>query len=229
MNILEINNLTKKRIRKTIYRNINIIIQKGDCYAIIGADNEGKTTLLHSILGFNKPTNGTIRLFDAPKFTPNLLKRIGYVADDLLCFPKMTALKFLEMTIQLKGLTDCLDYAEELIDYFNISPGLLLEEMDEDMNKCVYIISALLARPEFLILDEPFNFLNQTSSDRLKQLITDYRKQGNTILITNEDYDHVAEICTRFTILKNRSQIAGDIPAQKTSALNQKHTEDTKK
>lgn len=217
MNVIEINNLSKRKHKKDIYKNISLTVQKGDFYAIIGPDGEGKTSLLHSILGFCRFTKGQMLLFDQKRISHSTRKRVGYVPDELLCFPRLTGAGLLDMTISLQKLPDAYDRAAELIDYFQVAPGIPLCEMDEDANKCIYLISALLSEPELLILDEPFNFLSDESASRLRNLLGKYCKKGHTVLITGDNYEDVHSFCNRVSVLKDKVQIHKDLSPRQYS------------
>lgn len=209
MNLLKAKGLHKRLNNNYIYKDISLTIRKGECYVLAGADGEGKTSILHTILGLSNYEQGKIKIYDKTT-EPQATYSIGYVPDELLCFPHMTGAELLDMTIKLDKLSDALDYATELIEYFDINPALSLMDMCDDMNKCTYIVSTLLSKPDFLILDEPFNFLEEESTAKLKAFIKKYRKAGNTILITHENYGDVADIATRFSILKDKAQIKTD-------------------
>ena len=217
MNIIEITNLTKRKHKKDIYKNISLTVQKGDFYAIIGAGGEGKTSLLHSILGLRRYTDGQLLLFGQKHLSRFTRKKIGYVPDELLYFPRLTGAGLLDMTISLRKLPNAYDRAGELIDYFQISPGIPLCEMDEDANKCIYLISALLSEPELLILDEPFHFLTDSSASRLRELLGKYCKKENTVLITEDNYENIHPFCSRVSVLKDKVQIHRDLSPRQYS------------
>ena len=214
VNVLDVKNISKKRNHTDIYTDISLKVQKGDCYAILGADDEGKTSVLNAIMGLDRPDNGEIFLFGEniknTKSIKSIKNRVGFVPDDLLCFENMTGAELLDMTIQFRGADDCFKFAETLIDYFQINPALQLQDMDDDMNKCTYIINAFLTRPELIILDEPFNFLNPKSIKRLKKLIGAYMQMGKTIIIVHDNYDGVSDICTKFSVIKEHKQLRCD-------------------
>lgn len=214
MSILDVKNISKKRNHTDIYTDISLKVEKGDCYAILGADNEGKTSVLNAIMGLDKPDNGDIFIFgENIKNTKNIKgikNRIGFVPDDLLCFENMTGAELLDMTIQFRNAENSFKFAETLINYFNINPSLQLQDMDDDMNKCTYIINAFLTRPELIILDEPFNFLSQKSIRMLKKLISAYTQMGNMVIIVNDNYDGVSDICTKFSVIKEHKQLRCD-------------------
>lgn len=214
MSILDVKNISKKRNHTDIYTDISLKVEKGDCYAILGADNEGKTSVLNAIMGLDKPDNGDIFIFgENIKNTKNIKgikNRIGFVPDDLLCFENMTGAELLDMTIQFRNAENSFKFAETLINYFKIDPALQLQDMDDDMNKCTYIINAFLTRPELIILDEPFNFLSQKSIRMLKKLISAYTQMGNMVVIVNDNYDGVSDICTKFSVIKEHKQLRCD-------------------
>lgn len=214
MSILDVKNISKKRNHTDIYTDISLKVEKGDCYAILGADNEGKTSVLNAIMGLDKPDNGDIFIFgENIKSTKNIKgikNRIGFVPDDLLCFENMTGAELLDMTIQFRNAENSFKFAETLINYFKIDPALQLQDMDDDMNKCTYIINAFLTRPELIILDEPFNFLSQKSIRMLKKLISAYTQMGNMVVIVNDNYDGVSDICTKFSVIKEHKQLRCD-------------------
>lgn len=214
MSILDVRNISKKRKHTSIYTNINLKVEKGDCYAILGADNEGKTSVLNAIMGLDRPDCGEIYLFEEniknTKNIKSIKKRIGYVPDDLLCFENMTGAELLDMTISFRNADNNIKFAETLINYFKINPTLQLQDMDDDMNKCTYIISAFLSRPELIILDEPFNFLSNKSIRMLKKLISAYTHMGNTVIIVHDSYDVVSDVCTKFSVIKEHKQLRCD-------------------
>lgn len=238
MSILETNKLTKCTKKYAFYSDISIHIREGDCYALIGADDEGKTSFLNTFLGFTKATSGTYTLLGEQRFSRKLWKSIGYVPDELLCFPNITGASLLDLTIALKKLKNAYEYAAELIDYFAIDPSIPLYQLDDSDNKCIYLINALLSQPKFLILDEPFNFLSEKASDKLRELLKQYIQKKNTILITSDNYNDVHNLCNRLSILKNGVQILRDespgnykpqklITARYTNSQPQKHTVET--
>lgn len=177
---------------------------------IMGRDNEGKTSLLRGILGLEKAAEGSVIWGEGIEIKTLFRNQIGFVSDELLGFEKMTGVQLLDMIISLKK-GDYLEKADELLQYFGINPAVPVEYMDENTNKCIYLISVLMQSPPVLILDEPFNFLNEETADRLRSWLKRYCKEGNTVLITSDNYPDVADICTKLSVLKNRKLLRTDI------------------
>lgn len=187
MNILTVEGLSYYKRKHIIYQNISINLSKGDCYVIMGRDNEGKTSLLRGILGLEKAAEGSVIWGEGIEKKTLFRNQIGFVPDELLGFEKMTGVQLLDMIISLKK-GDYLEKADELLQYFGINPAVPVEYMDENTNKCIYLISVLMQSPPVLILDEPFNFLNEETADRLRSWLKRYCKEGNTVLITSDNY-----------------------------------------
>lgn len=214
MSILNIENAQVIVNNQIIFTDVNINVDRGQCHGLIGADNEGKTSLIYCILGLNKLTSGTIKLFDTinPSNRNKYMNKVAFVPDELLCFEHMTGAQFIDMTMQLRHQKDWLDEAEQLIEYFEVNPAEQLTYMSEDMNKCIYIISALLSKPELLILDEPFNFLSDKNADKLKEWLLAYTADGGTVLFVSDSFNSIADICNVVTTMKNRTIASDSLP-----------------
>lgn len=207
MSILKVNNICRHTRRQILFTDISFEVFKGDCYAIIGKDNEGKTSIINSILGIDKIDSGEIVWFDNPKFSQNIFDFVSYVPDELLCFHHMNGIQFLDMSMKLDNLYESADRAKKFLEYFEIDPFNLLEDMPFEENKCIYFISAILKNPKVLILDEPYIFLNQKATRKLNNLIKKYTKLGNTVIITSDNFNDILPVCNRFSAIQNRTII----------------------
>lgn len=210
MQVLILDDISKSVKQKIIYSNISMHINEGECYAIAGNDDAGKTSILDAMLGFQRYDSGNIMWFGEEMKKGKFPDDVSYLPDDLLCFSDMSGVDFLDMTMKIGKSTSTVDEAKMLIDYFEVEPMLKLEEMDEEMNKCVYIISAFLSEAKVLVLDEPFNFLGSKNRKRLMKMIKKYVDVGNTVIITCSDVEEIREICTRFSVIERGKQIRCD-------------------
>ncbi|MGN0327450.1 MAG: ATP-binding cassette domain-containing protein [Lachnospira sp.] len=210
MPVIQAYNVNIYNRQHNICHNVNLRVDRGTCHALVGADNEGKTSLLDAIVGLNHFQQGEIYLFEhfTPGSSAQLKNRIGYVPDDLLFSNNLTGAQMLDMTMRIKNVTEWIDYAEMLIDYFEVDPSITLNEMSEDMNKRFYIISSILCEPELLILDEPFNFLSRSGTTKLKDWLCAYVCDGNTVLLTSDNYGSISDICDVVSLMKERTTLS---------------------
>lgn len=216
MSILNIEHAQNNFNNNIIFTDVSLTLERGLCHALIGPDNEGKTSLLNCICGIHRLAYGKIQLFNGINAHSRLkyIPRLFFVPDELLCFERMTGAMFIDMTMKLRKQTDWICEAEELIEYFDVNPAMQLTYMSEDMNKCIYIISAILSHPDFLILDEPFNFLSELHTELLKDWLTAYVHSGGTVLIVSDSFDSVSDIADTVTVMKNRT-IVNSLPVSK--------------
>lgn len=214
MAVIDIHKASLVLKNNIIFTDMDMQVEQGQCHALIGGDNEGKSSLLYAIVGQNALTSGEILLFDEyePKQRAQFMKRVGYVPDELLCFENMTGAQLLDKTLQLRQAQEWINYVEGLIEYFGVDPSLQLTEMSDDMNKCIYIINAILDEPDLLILDEPFNFLENKSIVRFKAWLQAYVADGKTVLITSDSYEAVSDICDVISVVKDRTIVTKNMP-----------------
>lgn len=199
---------------ENIFSKVDISVSKGTCHAIVGPDNQGKSSLLYAALGQNSLSSGDIIFFEDTdsSFQKVILSRVGFVPDELLSFPDMTGLEFLQMTLELRHVKDWYDYADMLLDYFDLDASVPLIDITDNDNKCFYIISAILSEPEFLILDEPFNYLNEKTGNLLKEWIKAYVSSGNTVLVTSDNFEDIKDISDYITVMSDRTVIRKAFP-----------------
>jgi len=178
--------------------DISFKVDEGDFFVIFGPDDSGKTELLNAIMGIIPCHAGK---FYYREKSMNALaikdrKSIRFVPDDILLLQNMRAkdyLKHIAATYRVKEV----DFMESLIKYFDIDVSEKLTDMTFESNKLVAIIGALMTFPEFLILDEPFNFLTASACKKLLNMLKKFNDKGMTILITAENFEDLDNRCNR--------------------------------
>lgn len=212
-----------------IFRNISINIKSGTCHGLIGADNEGKTSLLRTALGYNKLDSGSIIFFEDTDSSMQklILSMVGFVPDELLSFQGYSCKDFLNIVMSIKKIKDWNDYADMLLDYFKIDADKSISDMNECENKCLYIISAILSEPEILILDEPFIYLDKERTTLFKEWIKSYVQSGKTVLLTGDSFECVKDICDYISFIKDRTISNASINVKELKEYHVIETEDT--
>ena len=208
LNEIEVNNLhfSYMNPKKTILKNINFKIKRGDILGIIGPSGSGKSTLLHLILGLLKPTKGKI-LFDKIEVKKNLnykKNKISYISQD--DFILNTTLKeniaFGEKNIDQNKIKDSLRLSNlsDLSDNAQINVGESGSKFSHGQKQRISLARAYYADNQLLILDESLNALDSKNEDSLLKKITQLK---NKILIFVAHKTETLRFCNKLLIIKD--------------------------
>ena len=216
--MITINNL-KKAFGQTIARDIpSFQVNDGDILGLVGNNGAGKTTLFRMLLDLLKPDEGTVMLDDFnPAESEEWKASTGAYIDEGFLIDFLTPEEYFAF---IGKITDMPQEAvdERLKDFERLAAGeifgqkKLIRNLSAGNKQKVGIISALFNRPKLLILDEPFNFLDPSSQNVLKHVLTEYnRETGATILISSHNLQHTVDISTRIALLE-KGKIIRDLP-----------------
>ena len=235
--MIKIDNL-KKQFGETCACDIpSFQINDGDILGLVGNNGAGKTTLFRMLLDLLKPDEGAVEYVFAPTpdYSPSDItainpaeseawkRHVGAYIDEGFLIDFLTPEEYFAFLGKVSGLTQA-EVDERLKDFERFANGeifgqkKLIRNLSAGNKMKVGIISALLRRPQTVILDEPFNFLDPTSQLVLKHLLTDYnRETGATILISSHNLQHTVDISTRIALLEH-GVIIRDLPNAEGSA-----------
>lgn len=204
--ILNTKGLTKKYGSLTALSELNLIINKGEVFGLLGPNGSGKTTTLGMLLGVLKPTSGEFTWFgEVP--SANSRKKIGAILETPCFYPYMTAVQNLKVVAEIK---EC-DYAN--IDKVLKTVGLYDRRNDSfktfslGMKQRLAIASALIADPPVLILDEPTNGLDPQGIVEIREIIQEIAASGKTIILASHLLDEVQKVCTHFAVLQKGKKL----------------------
>lgn len=184
--------------------NVTFQVEQGDFFVIFGPDDSGKTELLQSIMGLTPIYNGDILFKDKPirRLPISLRKTIRFVPDDMFLLQDLTAKQYFRH-ISLTYRINEPEFLQSLVQYFDIDIKERLSQMTYETNKLVAIIGAMMTFPEFLILDEPFNFLTSDNITKLLSLLNRFNQKGMTILIASENFEDLDNNCNRMMYIND--------------------------
>lgn len=206
MIVLKTNNLTKKYGRLTALNQLNLELQEGMIFGLLGPNGSGKTTTLGMILSVLKPTSGDFEWFGEPP-SADSRKKIGAILEIPCFYPYMTAAQNLRVVAEIKKC-----------DLANIDETLKIVGLYErrndpfktyslGMKQRLAIGSALLANPPVLILDEPTNGLDPQGIVEIRELIQEIAGMGKTIILASHLLDEVQKVCTDFMVLRKGKKL----------------------
>lgn len=205
--ILKANSLNKNYNGKSVLKNLNMSIKRGDIYGLIGKNGAGKTTLMRLITGLANINSGSIEIFDVhnENSITTERKRIGALIEMPAFYGDMTAVDNMELVRLQKGIPGkaCIKEKLELVGLTNVEKKRV-KDFSLGMKQKLGLAMALLGDPEFLILDEPTNGLDPMGIVYMRELLKKLNKEnGVTILISSHLLSELNQLATRYGILNN--------------------------
>lgn len=232
MEFIQLKEVSKSFKDVPVLDNINLQIEEGDIFGIIGQSGSGKTTLLNMIAGFIEPTSGEVLYMSKvdnryKNLTQNLSKIkkfIGYNPQHVSFYPKLTVKENLLHFGYLYGLKKetLMSNAKSLLAFTRLYQhrDKLAEELSGGMQKRLDLSCSLIHKPKFLLLDEPTSDLDPIMEDEIGNLIQEVNKQGVTIVVASHHMDFLERICTKIALIhKGKLKNYGNINAVKEPFL----------
>ena len=208
--VFKIENLSKKFVSKEstkiVLDNVNISMQSGEIFGLIGLNGIGKTTMIRTALDLIEADSGTISFFDKSHKDKNSRQDICYLPERFHPSAYLTGFEFLHISNLFYGKTLDKAKAEELALRVDLDPSALgkqIKSYSKGMGQKVGLISCFLSDTPLLILDEPMSGLDPKARIGLKDLIMDYKQSGKSIFFSSHILADVDEICDRINILNN--------------------------
>lgn len=215
--MISIENLHKKFGKNQVLEGIDLEIDKGGIFAVLGPNGSGKTTLIKSILGMVVPNSGSIKLNGkSVKNDWEYRNNIDYLPQ-IANFPGNLSVKeLIRMIKDLRSYKKAED--QRLIKLFNLEAFLdkKLSNLSGGTKQKVNLVLTFMFDSPLIILDEPTTGLDPISHLRLKELINQEKQKGKTILITSHIMSFVEEIADEIVfLLEGKIYFKGGIPALK--------------
>lgn len=189
---------------RRVLDNIQLNVRPGECFALIGANGAGKTSLLKSVLDFIAVDQGDIRLFGAPHGKPAARSRVVYLPERFHPAYYQTGDAFLSTMLGLHGVAHQPDVARSLAVELELDPEALAlpaRRYSKGMTQKLGLIYALLSNCDLMLLDEPLSGLDPLARHRVLNRLGQAREAGRTLFISTHLLDEVAPICDRIGIL----------------------------
>lgn len=211
MKILETDGLTKHYGRIKAVNDLNLSIDQGQVFGILGPNGSGKTTTLGMIMDVINMTSGSYKWF-GKEGSKESRKKIGTIIETPVFYPYLSGERNLQIIAEIKEAP-----------YDNIPRVLkqvgLLERKDDNfrtyslgMKQRLSIAAALVNDPIVMILDEPTNGLDPQGIADIRELIREIAASGKTIILASHLLDEVQKVCTHFAILrKGHLLFSGDV------------------
>lgn len=224
--LLETNHLGKTYKDQIIVQDVNLHMEKGKIYGLLGRNGAGKTTIMKMILGLTTVSTGEIKIFgQSVKENPQgIYSRMGSLIEAPGFYPNLSAYENLKIFAMLKGITrkNAIQHALEIVNlsYQDKKP---FSSFSLGMKQRLGLANALMNEPEFLILDEPTNGLDPIGIAELREFIRSLAvKEGKTILISSHQLSEMEQLVDTIGVL-HETRLVEECDMQELAKKNQQY------
>src|SRR5215813_2009787 len=219
MNAVEIEHVTKTFGNFAAVDNLSLVVPAGTVYGFIGPNGSGKTTTLRMIMRILHPNTGTIRVLGEEQLGASN-DRVGYLPEERGLYKQMKVRDILRFYAELKGRRESRDAITAWLERLQLADWAdkKVEALSKGMAQKVQFIAAVIARPELVLLDEPFSGLDPVNAEVFREAVLDLRRQGATVIFSTHDMNMAEKMCDFiFMIHKGRKVLDGTLAAIQTA------------
>jgi len=212
--MIRLEGLTKRYGTFTAVNAIDLHVPRGELYGFLGPNGAGKTTTLRMIAGILRPTAGRITLGGVDLIGDPMKAKavLGFIPDRPFVYDKLTGGEFLRFVAGLYGQDGAAvdRRIDELLELFELSDWRdeLVEAYSHGMRQKLIISSALVHRPELIVVDEPMVGLDPRGARLLKDLFRQFTARGGTILMSTHTLEIAEAMCDRIAIIQSGNIVA---------------------
>jgi ABC-2 type transport system ATP-binding protein len=196
-----ITDFTKRYGAQEAVSNLTLDIERGSICGLLGPNGSGKTTTFKCLLGFARPTTGSMAIEGAP-LTPATFEYLGYVPEKSALYEWMTGAQHLEFNRRTFKSYDP-KRAAELVSLFKVDLKKRVGKLSKGQHTALAIVLAFSTRPRILILDEPASGLDPMFQRAVLDLIIEAAANGATVVFSSHQIGQVERAADRIAILKN--------------------------
>ena len=212
-NAIELTDVTKRFGSQVAVDQLNLKVPEGAIYGFIGPNGSGKTTTLRMILRIFQPDDGTVEVL-GQQHGKTADNRLGYLPEERGLYKRMKVIEVLKYYARLKGFYDCRQQIDDWLQRLGAADWAhkKIDALSKGMAQKIQFISAVVAKPQLVILDEPFSGLDPVNLESLKDAVLDLRRQGTTVVFSTHDMDMAEKMCdTIFMIYRGQKVLDGSL------------------
>ncbi len=214
--MLKVDKLSKSFGDLDALKRIDFEVKDGELFGVIGQNGAGKSTLFRCIMNFYTKYDGSIT-YKGKKFSKVPLEKIGFLPEERSLDPKRKVedqIRYFAKLNKMKKISD--QKLKEWFDYFEIDGKLSskIKELSKGNQQKVQLLCALIYKPEFVILDEPFSGLDPYNIRLLEKIIKDVNKEGTTIMFSSHNMENVESLCKKLIMLKKGNIVLNGSPQE---------------
>jgi phospholipid/cholesterol/gamma-HCH transport system ATP-binding protein len=213
MEIIRFDHFHKKFSGKTIHEDVSFSVQAKECLGLIGGSGAGKSVILRSLIGLERPDRGKIIVHGTDITTVKeqnltaLRKRVAYVFQNGALFDSMTVFDNVAYTLRehtQMSETQVFERVMEQLREFNLEHAsqLMPSELSGGMQKRVGLARGIVMNPDVVLYDEPTAGLDPLNTIGIQNLIIKLKNKGVTSILVTHDVDTALAVCDRICLLQ---------------------------
>jgi len=210
--MLELSDVSVSIKQTNILQNVALHVPNGSVVGLIGRNGAGKTTLMRTVMGFLPADQGEIRFQDQSltRLTAHSRARmgIGYMPEDRKLVPMLTVEENILLSFwatKNDKLPQRLPWVYEMIPEVTEFSGRKAMDLSGGQQKLVALARALFCGTKLLLLDEPFEGVAPALAQRLAEVVADLKEHGQSVLLSESDQVHSAELLDRLYVIERGS------------------------
>lgn len=222
---IEIDGLRKSYGGIKALDKIDLTVESGEMFGLIGPDGAGKSTLYRILATLLSPDSGRVSMLglDVVNDYKTLRKRIGYMPERFSLYPDMTVRENLNFFASLFGvdIRENYDLIAPIFGQLEKFPDRMAGKLSGGMKQKLALSCALIHRPEILLLDEPTTGVDAVSRSEFWDMLGTLREKGITILVSTSYMDE-ADRCERIAIIDKGHILVMGSPSQLVGSFDEK-------
>ena len=194
---IELIHVTKKFGQELVLKEVNLTLEQGRVYGIIGNNGSGKTVLMKCICGFLIPTTGLIQVFGSSSGQDvDFPESLGVIIETPGFLTNLTGRKNLEILAGMRRKIGPVEI-QQVLEKVGLDPALKkpVANYSLGMRQRLGIAQAIMEDPKLLILDEPFNGLDKHGVGEIRKLLLELKEEGKTILLASHNEEDIRILC----------------------------------
>lgn len=221
--VVEARGLTKRYGTQTVVNNLDLSVQRGECFGLLGPNGAGKTTTLRMLMGATPPSAGELRVLGQPipQQARHMHQRLGVVPQQDNLDPDFTVMENLATYASYFGLAQSIGGAAldkriaDLLAFANleVKAHAGIGTLSGGMKRRLTLARALINDPDLLILDEPTTGLDPQARQLIWQRLRALLAQGKSLILTTHYMEEAERLCDRLVIIDGGRILVNGSPA----------------
>jgi len=224
-NALVVDDVVKQFGNHRAVEHVSFTVPRGVVYGVLGPNGAGKSTTLRMITDIIAPDAGTITILDGLTPGAQSAPHIGYLPEERGLYPKMKVHEMIEFMGELRGLSraESKTRAARWLDRLGLAEWTKnkVQDLSKGMQQKVQFATALIHDPALVILDEPWSGLDPINAEVLREVVSEIRDSGRTVLFSTHLMEQAEKVCDAVCIIaRGRKVLDGKLrDIKRASAL----------